>query len=69
VPSISSKEDDTILLSLTVDEFNFIRQVVSGFCINTPKIAWATYTNYDENEIEQFTDQMYQEAEKFDIDF
>ena len=68
MPTIYSKSDDKILLSLTVDEFNFIRQVVSGYCINTPKIAWATYTNYNEIEMDQFTDQMYQEAEKFDIE-
>jgi hypothetical protein len=52
------------VINLDIDEkdFNFIRRCVVGYTINTPKVAYATYSGYVENEIIEFLDNITSEA-------
>jgi hypothetical protein len=65
---IQSKLEDVITMTLTESEFNFLRSVITGYQINTPKQAWSTYSGYNEDEMNEFVDNMFSEAEKFEIE-
>ena len=65
---IQSKIDGVVTITVTEGEYNFLRSVITGYQINTPKQAWATHSGYNESEINSFVEKMFSEADKFDIE-